>query len=194
MIADDPDKGPYYDHDDAPPPTTIPRVWAPDHMVQQLAGPFAAYSKFTELPRAMRLAPDAKTWAAVELWQWWPPTSSFAARAGGGGGGEDNRVVCHRDGWLQRTYIHTKSAGLLFYNLCQSAVGSRQHSYIPSVQLLINKLSRTLHVTRQPSMSAQGLSNALLSARHSSLVRFESSHLPPSWCQTSSESTRSRVQ
>ena len=28
-------------------------------------------SKFAELPRAMRVAPDAKTWAAVELWQWW---------------------------------------------------------------------------------------------------------------------------
>ena len=46
-------------------------VWAPDYIIKQLTGPFAAYSKFTELPRAMRVAPDAKTWAAVELWQWW---------------------------------------------------------------------------------------------------------------------------
>ena len=68
VIADDP--GEHYDDDDAP-PTTIARVWAPDCIIKQLTGPFAAYSKFAELPRAMRVAPDAKTWAAVELWQWW---------------------------------------------------------------------------------------------------------------------------
>ena len=34
-----------------------------------VAGPFAAYTKFTDLPRAMRVAPDATTWAAVELWR-----------------------------------------------------------------------------------------------------------------------------
>ena len=43
-------------------------MMAPDHIVK-LAGPFAAYSKFTDLPRAMR-ASGAKVWAAVELWQW----------------------------------------------------------------------------------------------------------------------------
>ena len=68
VIADDPNEE--YD-DDAPPPTTIARLWAPDCIIKQLAGPFAAYNKFTDLPRAMRVAPDAKTWAAVELWQWW---------------------------------------------------------------------------------------------------------------------------
>ena len=69
VIADDPNED--YTGDDAPPPTTIARVWAPDCIIKQLTGPFAAYSKFADLPRAMRVAPDAKTWAAVELWQWW---------------------------------------------------------------------------------------------------------------------------
>lgn len=68
VIADGPDED--YD-DDATSSTTIARVWAPDGIIKQLTGPFAAYSKFTDLPRAMRVAPDAKTWAAVELWQWW---------------------------------------------------------------------------------------------------------------------------
>ena len=53
------------------PPTTIARVWAPDAIIKQLTGPFAAYNTFKDLPRAMRVAPDAKTWAAVELWRWW---------------------------------------------------------------------------------------------------------------------------
>ena len=59
--------------EDAPdsPPTTIARVWAPDCIIKQLTGPFAAYNTFKDLPRAMRVAPDAKTWAAVELWRWW---------------------------------------------------------------------------------------------------------------------------
>ena len=52
-------------------PTTIARLWAPDCIIKQLTGPFAAYNKFADLPRAMRAAPDAKTWAAVEIWQWW---------------------------------------------------------------------------------------------------------------------------
>ena len=71
VIADDLDGGLYVEDYDALPPTTIARVWAPDCIIKQLTGPFAAYSKFADLPRAMRVAPDAKTWAAVELWQWW---------------------------------------------------------------------------------------------------------------------------
>ena len=68
VIADDDDA-----EGNAPesPPTTIARVWAPNCIIKQLTGPFAAYSKFADLPRAMRVAPDAKTWAAVELWRWW---------------------------------------------------------------------------------------------------------------------------
>ena len=71
----------------------IPKIWATDDVILQLKGPFEAYTRFSDVPRALRAAPDATTWAGVELWQWWLPPSSFAARAGGGGG-DDDRVVC----------------------------------------------------------------------------------------------------
>ena len=69
------------DDDLAPdsPPTTIARLWAPDYIIKQLTGPFADYSKFTDLPRTMRVAPDAKTWAAVELWRWWAAPTHVGA-------------------------------------------------------------------------------------------------------------------
>ena len=51
----------------------VARIWAPDAIVHQLTGPFAVYSTFAEIPRSMRAAPDATTWAAVELWLWWSP-------------------------------------------------------------------------------------------------------------------------
>jgi hypothetical protein len=67
------------DEDDATGPTLpgVTRVWAPDAVIALLTGPFTAYSTFAEVPRGMRAAPDAKTWAAVELWSWWsPPTGA----------------------------------------------------------------------------------------------------------------------
>ena len=69
------------------PPTTIARVWAPDCIIKQLTGPFAAYNTFRDLPRAMRVAPDAKTWAAVELWRWWAAPTHV---------GEDRRACFDR--------------------------------------------------------------------------------------------------
>ena len=66
-------------------PTTIARVWAPDYIIKQLAGPFAAYTKFADLPRTMRVAPDAKTWAAVEMWQWWAVPTHVG----------DDRLACY---------------------------------------------------------------------------------------------------
>lgn len=73
VIADDDDVD-YddYEEDDAS-ATTITRLWAPDSIIQQMEGPFAAYNSFAELPRAMRVAPKAKTWAAVQLWLWFAP-------------------------------------------------------------------------------------------------------------------------
>ena len=44
VIADDP--GEYY-RADAPPPTTIARVWAPDHLIKQLTGPLLPSSSHT---------------------------------------------------------------------------------------------------------------------------------------------------
>ena len=69
------------------------RIWAPDAIVNQLTGPFAAYSTFASVPRAMRAAPDATTWAAVQLWLWWssPTGAGYTNRAGVC---KDERIVC----------------------------------------------------------------------------------------------------
>ena len=47
------------------------QIWATDDVIAKLAGPFDAYACFAEVPREMRAAPDATTWAGVQLWQWW---------------------------------------------------------------------------------------------------------------------------
>ena len=63
VIADDPTLDYTYGYedgeDDAPTPTTIARVWAPDYIIHQ-AGHRTVCC--LQLPRAMRVAPDAKTW------------------------------------------------------------------------------------------------------------------------------------
>ena len=81
------------DDDQVVPFQHVTRIWAPDAIVNQLTGPFAEYSTFASIPRAMRAAPDAKTWAAVELWLWWsPPTEAgYTNRAGVC---KDARIVC----------------------------------------------------------------------------------------------------
>ena len=61
------------------------RIWAPDHIVAQLTGQFNDCKRFADIPRALRAAPDAKTWAGVQLWLWWLPPTSF---------GDGDRVVC----------------------------------------------------------------------------------------------------
>ena len=73
--------------------TSLTKIWAPDAVVNQLTGPFSEYSTFASIPRAMRAAPDATTWAAVQLWMWWsPPTKAgYTNRAGVC---KDNRIVC----------------------------------------------------------------------------------------------------
>ena len=84
------------EHTQLLPDTT--KIWAPDSVVAQLTGQFKDCTRFTDVPRALRAAPDTKTWAAVQLWLWWLPPTSFSgvsADAGGGGGdGNNNRVVC----------------------------------------------------------------------------------------------------
>ena len=62
------------------------RIWAPDHIVAQLTGRFNDCNHFAQVPRALRAAPDAKTWAGVQLWLWWLPPTSFS--------GDGDRVVC----------------------------------------------------------------------------------------------------
>ena len=67
------------------------KIWAPDSVVSQLTGLFAAYAKLADVPRHLRAAPDAKTWAGVQLWLWWLQPSAFR-----GSNGEvlDGRVGC----------------------------------------------------------------------------------------------------
>ena len=61
------------------------RIWAPDHIVAQLTGPFNDCKRFADVPRALRAAPDAKTWAGVQNWLWWLPPTAFT---------DGDRVVC----------------------------------------------------------------------------------------------------
>ena len=68
--SDDPD-------DEEEPDQLLPdetKIWAPGTEVAQLTGQFEDFTRFGDIPRA---APDAKTWAGVQLWLWWPPPTSF---------------------------------------------------------------------------------------------------------------------
>jgi len=69
------------------------KIWAPDTIVAQLTGQFEAFNRFVDVPRALRAAPDATTWAGVQLWLWWLPPSSFYSCGDGSDDGDD-RVVC----------------------------------------------------------------------------------------------------
>ena len=60
------------------PLTNLSRIWGSDHIINLLSGPFSDYTKFSEVPRAMRIAPDATTWAEVQLWLWWSDPQSDA--------------------------------------------------------------------------------------------------------------------
>ena len=71
----------------------VTRVWAPDHIIQALTGAFNPYATFAEVPRAMRAAPDATTWAAVQLWLWWSPPTG-AGYTNRDGVCTDDRIVC----------------------------------------------------------------------------------------------------
>jgi hypothetical protein len=86
-IDDDQDDLDSDEEEEAPWLPGVTRVWAPDAVIALLTGPFTAYSTFTEVPRGMRAAPDAKTWAAVQLWVWWSPPT-------GAGYADKDRAVC----------------------------------------------------------------------------------------------------
>lgn len=68
-------------------------LWAPDAVVARLAGQYKDYTTFAEVPRSMRAAPDATTWAGVQLWLWWssPTGAGYTNREGAC---DDPRVVC----------------------------------------------------------------------------------------------------
>ena len=64
----------------------VVKIWATDDVIAELKGPFAAYDQFKDVPQALRAAPDAKTWAGVQLWLWWAPPKIHV---------EEDRLVCY---------------------------------------------------------------------------------------------------
>jgi len=66
----------------------VTQVWATDAVIAALNGVYTEYDTFAAVPRPLRAAPDATTWAGVQLWLWWLPPTSFAA------GSDDTRTVC----------------------------------------------------------------------------------------------------
>lgn len=69
----------------------ITKIWASTALILELKGKYDTYNTFAEIPRPLKAAPDAKTWAGVQLWQWWLPPSAFRDS---NGGVLDDRVVC----------------------------------------------------------------------------------------------------
>ena len=66
----------------------VTQVWATDTVIAGLERFYTEYNTFAAVPRPLRAAPDATTWAGVQLWLWWLPPTSFAA------GSDDTRTVC----------------------------------------------------------------------------------------------------
>lgn len=66
----------------------VTTVWATDGIISELKGLYEEYNTFAAIPRPLKAAPDAKTWAGVQLWLWWLPPTSFAT------GSDDTRTVC----------------------------------------------------------------------------------------------------
>ena len=75
----------------------VTKIWAPGAIVNQLTGPFAKYSTLSEVPRAMRAAPDATSWAGVQLWFHWSDPEEDAA---------DGRVLCRFRQQMVWTVMH----------------------------------------------------------------------------------------
>ena len=67
---------------------------AADDIIAALKGPFEPYTCFADVPRALRAAPDAKTWAGVQLWHWWLPPTCFGKHGAADGRDDDGRAVC----------------------------------------------------------------------------------------------------
>ena len=90
------DNGDYDEEDEEQFEQLLPddvKIWAPDTVVAQFTGQFKDCSRFVDIPRALRVAPDAKTWAGVQLWLWWLPPTAFS--------GDGDRVVCTTRGSAQ---------------------------------------------------------------------------------------------
>ena len=53
----------------------IIRILAPDHVINQLGGPFIDYDTLAKVPPHMRVVPDATTYASGALYLWWSDPS-----------------------------------------------------------------------------------------------------------------------
>ena len=58
--------------------TSVTKFWASDDVIAGLSGLFEAYTQLKDVPRELLAAPDAKTWAGVQLWLWWLPPILFS--------------------------------------------------------------------------------------------------------------------
>ena len=57
---------------------SVAQFWATDDIISELTGLFEGYTRLENVPREMLAAPDAKTWAGVQLWLWWLPPIVFS--------------------------------------------------------------------------------------------------------------------
>jgi len=73
------------------------RVWAPDAVIAELKGPYEAYNTFADIPRPLREAPYATTWAGVQLWMHWSDPETDAA---------EKRVLKNSRKWMVWTVKH----------------------------------------------------------------------------------------
>ena len=78
----------------------VTKIWATDDIIIQLKGRYAACDHFKDVPRARRAAPDAKTWAGVQLWLWWLPPTSFSGAGAGAGAGSGSTQSGPPPCWL----------------------------------------------------------------------------------------------
>ena len=88
--------------------TAVTKFWATDDVILELSGLFEGYSRLKDVPCELLAAPDATTWAGVQLWLWWLPPTSFSGDVGGGST-STHRVVCKS---RQRTVWVTMLCGL----------------------------------------------------------------------------------
>lgn len=79
------------------------------------------------VPRAMRAAPDATTWAALQLWFWWSPPTG-AGYTNRDGVCKDDRIICSS---RHATLFNTMVAG------SQAATAGRLQELPEGVWLII---------------------------------------------------------
>ena len=76
---------------------SVTKIWAPDTIIDMFIGRYEKYSTLASIPRAMRAAPDATTWAGVQLWMHWSDPEMDAA---------DKRVLCRSRQQMVWTVMH----------------------------------------------------------------------------------------